>query len=112
MSVRKPFTVKRTIPGAYVDGVFVEGSETTFTIQASIQPLSDIDLVAVPEGRRASDMVKAYTDTSLHSQGDQGSGQSPDRIVWLGEDYEVSAKSVRQMCVINHYRYYAIKEPI
>lgn len=112
MSFRKLQNIKRTAPGTYVNGVFVEGAETTLTIMASVQPLSDQDLVAVPEGRRESDMVKIYTDTDLYSQGDRGSGQSPDRLVWIGEDYEISSKSVRQMGVINHYRYYAIKEPI
>ncbi len=112
MSFRKPQTIKRTIPGSYVNGVFVEGSESTVSIMASVQPMSGEDIVAVPEGRRASDMVKLYTDSDLFSQGDAGSGQSPDRLVWLGKDYEIHSKDVRQMNVINHYRYYAIKEPI
>ena len=112
MSFRKPYTVKRTVAGSYVNGVYVEGAETTLTIQASVQPMSGNDLVAVPEGRRASDMVKLYTSTDLFSQGDTGSGQSPDRLVWLGKDYEISSKDVNQMSVISHYRYYAIKEPL
>lgn len=112
MSFRKTQTIKRTVPGSYVNGVYVEGAETTLTIQASVQPMSGNDLVAVPEGRRASDMVKLYTSTDLFSQGDTGSGQSPDRLVWLGKDYEISSKDVNQMSVISHYRYYAIKEPL
>ena len=112
MSFRKPYTVKRTVAGSYVNGVYVEGAETTLTIQASVQPMSGNDLVAVPEGRRAADMVKLYTSTDLFSQGDAGSGQSPDRLVWLGKDYEISSKDVRQMGVISHYKMYAIKVPI
>lgn len=112
MSFRKPFSVKRTTPGAYVDGVFVEGTESTITIQASVQPLSDQDLQNLPEGRRESDMVKVYTNSNLNSVGSLGSGQQPDKIIWLGDEYEISSKSVRQMGVINHYRYFATKEPI
>lgn len=112
MSFRKPLTVKRTVAGAYVNGVYVEGSESTITIQASVQPMSGEDIVAVPEGRRSSDMVKLYAATNLNAQGDAGSGQSPDRIVWLGKDYEIYSKEVRQMGVIDHYKFYAIKEPI
>jgi len=112
MSFRKPYTVKRTVAGSYVSGVFVEGSETTLSIQASIQPVSGQDMVSIPEGRRSSDMVKVYTDTSLFSQGDAGSGQSPDRVVWLGKDYEIYTKDVRQMGVISHYKYFAIKDPV
>ena len=112
MSFRKPQTIKRTVPGSYVNGVFVEGTESTISIMASVQPMSGEDIVAVPEGRRASDMVKLYTDANLNSQGDAGSGQSPDRLVWLGKDYEIHSKDVRQMGVISHYKYFAIKEPI
>lgn len=112
MSFRKPQTIKRTVAGAYVNGVFVEGSESTITISASVQPVSGQDMVAVPEGRRASDMVKLYTDSDLFCQGDAGSGQSPDRLVWRGKEYEIYTKDVCQMSVINHYKYYAVKEPI
>lgn len=112
MTFRKTQTIKRTIAGAYVNGVYVEGAETTFTIQASVQPMSGEDIVSVPEGRRASDMVKLYTSTDLNSQGDAGSGQSPDRLVWLGKDYEIHSKEVRQMDIIPHYKIYAIKEPL
>ena len=112
MSFRKPFSVKRTVAGSYVNGVYVEGAETTITIQASVQPVSGQDLVAIPEGRRASDMVKIYTDSDLFGQGDAGSGQSPDRLTYRGADYEIYTKDVNQSGVINHYKYYAIKEPL
>jgi hypothetical protein len=112
MSFRKTQTIKRTVPGSYVNGVYVEGTETTLTIQASVQPMSGNDLVAVPEGRRASDMVKLYTSTDLFSQGDAGSGQSPDRLTYRGKDYEIYTKEPNQMGVVSHYKYYAIKEPL
>lgn len=112
MSFRKPFTIKRTVAGAYVNGVYVEGAESTITIQASVQPISGTDMVVIPEGRRASDIVKIYTDSDLFGQGDAGSGQSPDRLVYRGADYEISTKDPNQSDVINHYRYYAIKEPL
>lgn len=111
MSFRKPFTVKRFVTaGTYVNGVFVSGSSTTFTIQASIQPLSDIDLSTLPEGQREGDMVKIYTDTDLFGIGASGSGQEPDKVEWRGAYYTISSKSVRQMGVISHYRYFAVKD--
>lgn len=112
MSFRKPFTVKRTVAGAYINGVYVEGPESTITIQASVQPVSGQDLVAIPEGRRASDMVKIYTDSDLFGQGDAGSGQSPDRLTYRGKDYEIYTKEPNQMGIVSHYKYYAIKEPL
>lgn len=110
MSFRKPFTVKRVTAGTYVNGIFVPGTNSTFTIQASIQPLSDIDLSTLPEGQREGDIIKIYTDANLNGIGASGSGQEPDKVVWLGDDYTISAKSVRQMGVISHYRYFAIKD--
>ena len=112
MSFRKPFTIKRTVAGSYVSGVYVEGVESTITIQASVQPMSGTDIVSIPEGRRASDMVKVYTDSDLFGQGDAGTGQSPDRLVYRGKEYEISSKDPNQNDVINHFKYYAIKEPI
>jgi hypothetical protein len=41
-----------------------------------------------------------------------GENQQPDRIDWFGHTYEITAKSVRQMSVINHYRYWATKVPV
>ena len=112
MSFRKPFTVKRNAAGGYVNGVYVEGAETTITIQASVQPVSGQDLVAIPEGRRASDMVKVYTSEDLFGQGDAGTGQSPDRLVYRGKEYEIYTKEPNQMGVVSHFKYYAVKEPL
>jgi len=110
MSFRKPFTAKRVTAGTYVNGVFVPGTNSTFTIQASIQPLSDIDLSTLPEGQREGDLIKLYTDTELYGIGAAGSGQEPDKVVWQGSDYTISSKSVRQMGIISHFRYFAIKD--
>lgn len=109
---RKPQTIKRVTAGSYVDGVWVPGTESTFTIQASVQPLRDDQLVNLPEGRRASDTVKVYTSSDLISLNDKGANQQPDKLVWRGEDYELVAKSVRQMNVVPHFRYYATRTPL
>lgn len=112
MSFRRPFTVTRTAPGSYVSGNWVEGAASAIPITATIQPVSDKDLQMLPSGSRASDMVKIYTETELKTVGDQGANQSPDRITWQGSVYEITAVSVRQMNVINHYRYWATKVPV
>lgn len=112
MGFRKPQTINRVSAGSYVDGVWVTGVESTFTIQASVQPLKDDALVNLPEGRRASDTVKLYTSSDLISLDDKGANQQPDKLVWRGEDYEIVAKSVRAMDIINHVRYYATRVPV
>jgi len=111
-SFRKPYTVNRTAPGSYVAGNWVAGAASTVSIMATIQPVSDQDLKALPEGTRSSDVVKIYTDTVLYTVEDQGTNQQPDRITWFGHVYEITSKSVRQMGVINHYRFWATKVPV
>jgi hypothetical protein len=48
--------------GSYVDGRFVAGSETSTTIIASVQRLSMRDRELLPEGFRASETLKIYTE--------------------------------------------------
>lgn len=101
MSFRFPQTIKRSAPGTYVNGVFVNGATTEISIQASIQPVTGEDMKTLPEGRRLSDYVKVYTDTLIQNVAD---GQQPDRILWRGHEYEALSMDVRQMAVINHYK--------
>lgn len=111
-SFRKPYTINRTAPGSYVNGEWVSGSATTVSIMATVQPVSDQDLINLPAGTRSSDMVKIYTATDLYTVEDKGENQEPDRMTWLGNVYEITSKSVRQMGLINHYRYFATKVPV
>lgn len=108
MSFKKPFDVLREASGSYVNGVYTAGAKSVISIQASIQPATEQDLITAPEGRRISDMVKVYTDTSLQ-EGGEGTSLQPDLIVWRGYAYEVSSISVRQMGVIDHYKIYATR---
>lgn len=103
-SFRKPQTIKHVSAGAYVAGVWVPGTESSFTIQASVQPVTGEDQLTLPEGRRLSDYVKAYSDTELQVLGEVV-GLQPDKLVWRGHEYECIQMDVRQMSVINHYKY-------
>lgn len=108
MSFRKPFSVLTESPGSYVEGLFVPGTRSTITIQASIQPVSGEDMITAPEGRRTQDMIKVYTSTEL-KQADEGTGQQPDIVVWQGFGYEVTSMDVRLMDVIPHYKIFATR---
>jgi len=105
-SFRKPVTVLREAPGAYVAGVFTQGARTSLTIEASTQPLSGQDMVNAPEGRRIDDMIKLYSDVPLIQA---LNGQQPDIVVWQGYGYEVSSMDVRQMGVVSHYKIFATR---
>ena len=108
MSFRKTFDVLREAAGSYVNGLYVAGVKSALSIQASIQPVTEQDLITAPEGRRISDMIKVYTNTSLQEGGEETNLQ-PDLIAWRGYAYEVNSVSVRQMGVINHYKIYATR---
>lgn len=108
MSFRKPFDVLREAAGSYVNGVYTAGVKSVISIQASIQPATEQDLITAPEGRRISDMIKGYTDTSLQ-EGGEGTSLQPDLIVWRGYAYEINSISIRQMGVIDHYKIYATR---
>lgn len=104
MGFRKPQTITRETAGAYVNGIWVPGGTSTFTIQASVQPVTGEDQLVLPAGKRLSDYVKAYTSTDLQVL-DESSGLQPDKLTWRGNEYECISVDVRQMSVIDHFKY-------
>ena len=48
-----PLTLIRSNAGSYVDGVWVEGTETNVEIQVNIQPLKEAELLILPEADRS-----------------------------------------------------------
>lgn len=81
------YTITRITPGTYgTDGRFVPGTQSTFTIQASVQPLDGRDLLRLPEGLRTHELLKVYSPTQLFVQ---GAGQDPDVITLQATPYQV-----------------------
>ena len=111
MSFRTPQVIIRETPGAYVDGVWIAGEDATVDIMASVQPLGtkDAAMVTLPEGRSLKDMVRIYTETELVTVQDKGINQQPDKLLWRGELYELSALFNWQSNVISHFKYFATK---
>ena len=81
-------TVTRTDPGAYASGEYIPGATSTFTILMTLQPLTDSEMLSLPEGRRDRRMVKGYTD-SLLRVADQGTKIGADKILFEGVMFEV-----------------------
>lgn len=113
MSFRKPIEITRTSAGSYVSGTFVNGSASTITIEATIQPMKSedmgaLDMVTLPAGRRLTDFVKLYTSTNLNTVSET-TGQQPDRLTWRGHTYECISVDVHQMDVIPHYKCIFVK---
>ena len=104
-SFRKLLTVKRRSEGAYNNSGFynVQGTDTTLTITASIQPVSGSDLVLLPENRREKEALKLYTNTLLISA-EKGNLRNCDIVTISGFDYEVVKVFPWKNNVIPHYK--------
>lgn len=101
---RKPQVITRQTPGAYVNGVYIAGVNSTLNILASVQPVSGEDQVVLPEGKRLSDFVKVYTDTELLIVNEL-TNQQPDKLTWRGHIYECIELGAHRMDVISHWKY-------
>jgi hypothetical protein len=81
------YTVTRGASPTFVDGVAVSGSTSTFTLNASVQPLDEIQIRRLPEGQRTDDYRAVYTDTQLNTT---ESTQIPDTLVIDGDVFQVT----------------------
>lgn len=84
------YTVHRPPAGAYVDGEWVEGPSSPFSVLASIQPLTGRELEALPEGMRTRGRFKMYTEAVLRTvQECSAGGVKPDLVEAFGRLLEV-----------------------
>ena len=79
------YVVNRKDTPTYVKGRLQPYTSTSFTITASVQPLTGNDMRLLPEGARADNTKSLFTPTKLKTTGDAG----PDVVVINSEDYEV-----------------------
>lgn len=105
---RKTFTITRHDAGSYVEGVWVEGSESDIDIQASAQPLRPDEVQLLPEARRNEQAFKIYTDAPLQIA-EPGDSTNSDKITIDGEVFELISVAPNQSDVINHYKAIAVK---
>jgi hypothetical protein len=82
------YTVTRPGAGTWTNGLFVEGTASTFQIQASVQPASPKDLQRLPEGERTMNVIVIFTTTEL-LLASQAARTLSDRIAYRGANYEV-----------------------
>ncbi len=81
------YPVTRSLPGTYgTEGRFIPGTQSFFTISASVQPLEGRDLLRLPDGLRTHELLKVYSPTQLFVQ---GAGQDPDQITLQGVQFQV-----------------------
>jgi hypothetical protein len=105
---RKPITIKRRAPGSYVNGFFVQGAESTLTINASVQPAGERDVQLLPEGRRDAGAFRLFTDSVLQVA-QEGTGKNNDVALLAGAEYEIMAEMPWQNSIIPHRVYVAAR---
>jgi len=109
---RVPLNLYRKSAGAYINGIWVEGSETLIPITASIQPTSGEEMLSLPEGRRNRKTYSLFTSTQIEVIHGANDSINPDQILIFGERYEVTKVEVWQnnppvFGIVNHYKFYA-----
>ena len=83
--------VTRKTSSTYVNGRLVEGTSSTDSVVANVQPiLKSSDTLLLPESDRSKAALKVYTkDDVLRSLKEGPNGWAADRFVWKGDLYEV-----------------------
>lgn len=106
-SFRKPVRAFRYAAGTTTGGYIAGGTETEFSILASVQPLKPNEIQCLPEGRRNSKAFRLYSNTALQML--EGTNAKPDQVLLFGERYEVIGHGPWQNDVINHNKYIVVK---
>jgi len=81
-------TVVRKPSGTYVDGRYVEGTESEITMAASIQPARGSQVQFLPEAQRTGEELVGYFAGEVFTSRAQ-SGKNSDVVVWQGARYLV-----------------------
>lgn len=112
------YVVTRTTGATWVMGRKVAGTESTFSISASVQPAPGEELVDAPEGASLEDIRVIYTATRLIARRNGTPGASdeddtdrvdPDVIAIDGEAFEVYKVAKWDHWGETHYVAYAAK---
>ena len=99
-----PIDLIRKTAGSYVDGEWVEGAETTVTIDVNIQPLKPSELLILPEADRSRQWWKVYSASEIRMDKQGASGWAADEFIYQGDRYKVMKVENYSMGVLNHYR--------
>lgn len=103
-------SVKRFGSGSYVNSRWQEGSETTFTIVANVQPhLVKRFTVNGAVGDFTKKAIKLYTTTTLNMAQEGSTLKKGDQVSWESEWYEVQETYTYVMGVLNHTKAVCIR---
>lgn len=105
-----PFITKfngKRIPITYdVNKRPVYGTPVAFTTKGSLQEATAKDLQMVPEGEYSEEIFVYYSKDALLSGSDDGV-QTPDQIIFNGQNYKIIQKA--QWQIHGYYKYFVRK---
>lgn len=108
--------ITRPAQGSYINGVWVEESETTFTIKAKVQPLRLTELKIFPESERNRSWVKVFiqenqsvTLPAIRTAQQGVGGNGADEFDWQGFRYRVMQDSNYNDSCLDHSFVYAAR---
>jgi len=99
-----PITFYRATQGSYVNGEWVEGTQTQVPLEVNIQPFKDQDLLLLPEADRSREWYKIYCANEIRMDKQGTSGWSADEFVYEGDRYKVMKVKHYSMSILDHYR--------
>lgn len=106
-------TIKRSVGGSWVKGVYKPRPTTSTTISANIQPvLKSTDTLLLPEGDRSREMVKVYTTFELLQRKEGDSPVQGDTFVFDGKTWEVMRVIGYKMGVLSHFKSICVRREI
>jgi hypothetical protein len=80
------YTVTRTAAGTLTTGRYTAGATSSFSIVATIQPMTGRNLKILPEGQHAEETMVVYTTTELRAR---TPASEPDVFTFDGEAWKV-----------------------
>ena len=106
----KKINISRTRYGAgtYVNGRYVDSTESVDTIEANVQPLPGEELINLPELQRDKEVIQVFTTSELLTASESNAKRA-DRVTYDGKVYEVHLVEKFIMGVQDHYRAVAVK---
>jgi hypothetical protein len=105
---KKPLTVERTLPGAFVNGRWVEGELSTLEIKGHYYPLTANEKLTLPESFRSKSTFKLHSVTELYSVREKDS-QSSDKVLIKDNWFEVQEADPFFMGIQDHYEYLLVR---
>jgi hypothetical protein len=102
----------RQTQGSYVNGDWVEGTETTVPTEVNIQPLKDSEILLLPESERTKEWYKLYSAEELRTAKEGTGGYGADEFIWQGDRYRVMKARNFAMGTLDHFRAFAARIPL